>query len=113
MSPADLPASLGAAVASQRRARQLTQEQLAEAVGVSTEWISQLERGIGTPSLDMLFRLATTLAVPAAELVALAEDAGTGRRKLHDLLAVARGLPDGDLVVLLATAKALAARGTR
>ncbi len=107
MPPRDLAPRLGAAVAAHRRARKLTQERLAELVGVSTEWISQVERGVGLPSLEMLARIAEPLGVRGSELVAATEDAGQGRSSTQRLLAVARELPDASVEVLIATAKAL------
>jgi transcriptional regulator with XRE-family HTH domain len=47
----------------------LTQEQLAEAVGKSTEHISFLERGERSPSFEMLFELARVLKTTVAELL--------------------------------------------
>jgi len=40
-----------------RRERDLTQEQLAEAVGVSVEFLSNTERGINAPSFELYFPL--------------------------------------------------------
>ena len=107
MSPRDLAPRLGAAVAAHRRARKLTQERLAELVGVSTEWISQVERGVGQPSLEMLARIAEPLGVRASELVAATEDADQGRSSIQRLLAAARELQDSSVEVLIATARAL------
>lgn len=51
-----------------RRQRDMTQEALAEAVGVTSEFISNLERGINAPSFDTLERLAEALDVEFFEL---------------------------------------------
>jgi transcriptional regulator with XRE-family HTH domain len=51
-----------------RRARRLTQAQLAEAAGLSLEMIGRLERGITGPSLETIAALAETLKVAPAEL---------------------------------------------
>lgn len=51
-----------------RRQRDMTQEQLAEAVGVSAEFISNVERGINAPSFDTLEKLAEALNVAPVEL---------------------------------------------
>lgn len=107
MPPRDLAPRLGSAVSAHRRARKLTQERLAELVGVSTEWISQVERGVGLPSLDMLARIAEPLGVRGSELVAATEDAGQGRGSVQRLLAGARELSDAQIEVLIATARAL------
>ena len=46
-----------------RRHKDLTQEQLAEAVGISIEFLSNLERGVNAPSFETLEKLATILEV--------------------------------------------------
>ncbi len=46
-----------------RRHKDLTQEQLAEAVGISVEFLSNLERGVNAPSFETLEKLATVLEV--------------------------------------------------
>ena len=54
----------------------LSQQQLADSVGVSKGFISALEGGRSVPSLDMLVQLAEALNVPAGMLVnALVEEA--------------------------------------
>ena len=56
-----------------RRQKDLTQEQLAEAVGISVEFLSNLERGINAPSFETLEKLAAVLAVSVQELFAFPE----------------------------------------
>jgi transcriptional regulator with XRE-family HTH domain len=51
-----------------RRQKDLTQEQLAEAVGISVEFLSNMERGINGPSFETLEKLAEKLEVQIAEL---------------------------------------------
>ncbi len=46
-----------------RRARHLTQIELAEAVGISSNYLSQIERGCKAISLDKLLKLAEVLGV--------------------------------------------------
>jgi transcriptional regulator with XRE-family HTH domain len=50
-----------------RRAKDLTQEQLAEAVGITPEFLSNLERGVNGPSFDTLQKLADVLEVDVSE----------------------------------------------
>ena len=50
-----------------RRMRDWTQEEMAEKCGMSSDFISQLERGKNSPSLDTLQKLAEVLEVPIAE----------------------------------------------
>jgi DNA-binding XRE family transcriptional regulator len=58
-----------------REHRSLTQAGLGEAVGSNSLYISQLERGVRRPSLDLLQRIAAALGVPI-DLVAPKADGG-------------------------------------
>ena len=51
-----------------RRERKLTQEQFAELVGISVDFLSLIERGINAPSFEVLERMAGRLRVPVREL---------------------------------------------
>jgi transcriptional regulator with XRE-family HTH domain len=63
-----LQKKLGQRVAELRRARKLTQEQLAEAVGCSVQFISLVERGVNAPSVAGLENFAKVLKVEVREL---------------------------------------------
>jgi transcriptional regulator with XRE-family HTH domain len=58
-----------------KRLRQLrtnagwTQEQLAEAAGITTTYTSDLERGTKVPSLTILLRISRAFKMPVAELL--------------------------------------------
>ncbi len=60
---------LGAQIALRRRAHQLSQDQLAEQLGVATETISRFERGATLPSLVTVQRLAEALGVRISDLL--------------------------------------------
>ncbi|MEV8025337.1 XRE family transcriptional regulator [Microbacterium sp. NPDC080220] len=66
--------SLGAAIRDARRRLGLSVQALAERAGVSLGLVSQLERGMGNPSLLSIQRLAGALGVPVGQL--LEEPAG-------------------------------------
>jgi transcriptional regulator with XRE-family HTH domain len=51
-----------------RRQNNITQERLAESIGVSVDLISNIERGINAPSFETLEKLAEILDVPVKEL---------------------------------------------
>jgi len=51
-----------------RRQEDLTQEQLAERVGLSIEFISNIERGINAPSFNTLEHLERVLGISVAEM---------------------------------------------
>ena len=46
-----------------------TQEELAEAAGITTTYTSDLERGTKVPSLTILLRISRALRIPVAELL--------------------------------------------
>lgn len=56
-----------------RRYQGLNQESLAEKLGVSRSYISELESGNRTPSLDLLGRYADVFNIPISSLVFFAE----------------------------------------
>lgn len=59
---------VGSQVARLRRERQITQAQLAELIGVTTETISRLERGLTIPSLRTLARISQALHVSLKDI---------------------------------------------
>jgi transcriptional regulator with XRE-family HTH domain len=61
---------LGATIRATRAEAALSQEALAEKAGLSTVFISRVERGIESPSLDSLVKIAKALGVRVRELVA-------------------------------------------
>lgn len=65
----DPPHVLASNVYRLRKERGLTQEQLAEAVGVRQPRIAEVERGDANPRLLTLSRLAFALGVPVAALL--------------------------------------------
>lgn len=63
-----LQRKLGQRIASLRKAKKLTQEQLAEALDCSVEFISLVERGVNAPSVSGLEKFAKVLKVEVKEL---------------------------------------------
>jgi transcriptional regulator with XRE-family HTH domain len=63
-----LQKKLGRRISELRRLRKLTQEQLAEALGCSVEFISLVERGVNAPSVASLADYAKILKVDVSEL---------------------------------------------
>lgn len=62
-------AQLGARIRTERRARGLAVERLAELSGVSRSMVSEVERGVKTPSVLVLDRLATALGTSISRLL--------------------------------------------
>ena len=56
-------AELGAVIMAVRRARGLSQDDLAERLGVSRVWIGQVERGKTSPRLDLILRALNELEI--------------------------------------------------
>jgi transcriptional regulator with XRE-family HTH domain len=52
-----------------RLERRLTQEQFAELVGISVDFLSLIERGINAPSFEVQEKVAGRLEMPVRELV--------------------------------------------
>lgn len=52
---------LGERVLASRKAQGLTQETLSEKAGVTTSYLSLIERGLGNPTLDIIVNLAKVL----------------------------------------------------
>ncbi len=63
-----LQRKLGQRIAFLRKARKLTQEQLAEGLGCSVEFISLVERGVNAPSVAGLEKFAKVLKTEVKEL---------------------------------------------
>ena len=60
---------LGDAVRGKRKMAGLSQEKLAEKSDLSTVFISRVERGIESPSIDSLVKIARALDVHVRDLV--------------------------------------------
>jgi len=65
--------AFGAALRECRRNAGISQEQLAEAAGLDRSFISLVERGIQSPNIVVLLRIADVLGVAASELIAQTE----------------------------------------
>jgi y4mF family transcriptional regulator len=61
---------LGEAIRAQRKKAELTQEKLAEKADLSTVFISRVERGKESPTMDSLVKIARALGVSVRDLVA-------------------------------------------
>lgn len=72
-----------------RIARGLTQEAVADRVGISQKYLSELERGQKSPSWEKLVAIAHAgFGIKLAALVfGIDEDIGLEARHLHDVLA--------------------------
>ena len=108
---------VGAEIAEIRRARELTQEQLAEAAGLSAAYLSRIEAGARRATLEVLREIATALDVKVAVLVAEEPRAippvpvaVVRSRRQRELLRVSGLLSPRDLRLLLDFASLLGSR---
>lgn len=69
--------AVGQAIRQRRKALGWTQDTLAEASGVTRNWIGSVELGKGNISLTDLLGIAAALDVAAAEIVAAADGSGS------------------------------------
>ncbi|NUM33715.1 MAG: helix-turn-helix transcriptional regulator [Candidatus Brocadiae bacterium] len=56
-----------------RKQRNINQEKFGEMVGLHRTYISQLERGLKSPSLDVLYHIANSLNIKLSVLMNLVE----------------------------------------
>jgi transcriptional regulator with XRE-family HTH domain len=60
--------SLGKRIATLRRSQKISQEDLADRSNYSVEFISLVERGVNSPSVDGLAKIAKALGVEVKDL---------------------------------------------
>ncbi len=83
----DMKRLIGIRTKSLRRARGLTQEELAERTGLSVNYLSRIERGLENPTLDTLLGLAKALKVEPLDLFTFEHEADPKRlRQVLDRL---------------------------
>lgn len=79
-----LATTIGAATRAARKARGLTQEDVAEQLGVSTEFYARVERGASLPSVPTLASMAATLGVSADRMLGAADPRSTATNATRD-----------------------------
>lgn len=83
---ADLHVLFGKNLRRIRQEQDLTQEALADRCNISVPYVSNLERGLKNPSLDLIQRLAKGLGVSPIRLFAIPELTGTDTDEILALL---------------------------
>jgi transcriptional regulator with XRE-family HTH domain len=72
---------LGEALRRARKAAGISQEDLAFEAKIDRTYVSQLENGHKSPTVDVLFRICPVLGLAASELIAQVERSRITRRK--------------------------------
>lgn len=88
--PDPLDVALGARIRAVRKTRNLSQERLAIATGVTFQQIQKYERGANRVSFSRLALIAAALDTPLRDLVGVLEEsaADTHASKLSDLMSI-------------------------
>ncbi|MBI4689076.1 MAG: helix-turn-helix transcriptional regulator, partial [Nitrospirae bacterium] len=68
---------IGLRIKELRRAKNMSQEKLSEKIGISSKYLSSIERGKGNPSLDTVIKLALALDVELSDVFTLSHQGKT------------------------------------
>ncbi|UII69665.1 helix-turn-helix domain-containing protein [Pseudomonas sp. HN11] len=100
-------AQIGRMIAKHRTERNLTQEEMAERMGIGSEAISRLERGVVELSVVKLMQLADIFECRMDEL--LTESSNRPNDQGQMIAGLLNGLKESDRAFVLATVQQLAA----
>jgi transcriptional regulator with XRE-family HTH domain len=107
----DLAVVVGRAIAKQRVISGLTQDKVAERLGIGLEAVSRMERGVVIPTVVRLFELADIFQCDAADL--LTEASSRSSDQASHLNRLLSRLSAGDRTLLLEVFERLSTRLTR
>ena len=97
---------IGLRIKELRRSRNMTQEILSEKVGISSKYLSSIERGKENPTLDTIIKLSIALDVDLSDMFTLVHHGKTAK----DLkVFISHLLKDSDTERLRLTAKIIKA----
>jgi transcriptional regulator with XRE-family HTH domain len=103
-----LAMSVGKAIANRRVLANLTQEQVAEKLGIGQEAISRMERGVASPTVTRLAELADIYKCDLSQLLTEASDREDDQAKI--ISAIIGRLPSNDRLLLIEWLKVFADR---
>ncbi len=101
----DIKQTLAKAVRDARLERSISQEKLAEILGLDTRTILNIEAGRGNPKFDKLYPLITYLKIPA-DLI-FYPDSSNPQPELQKLLTLLNDCTEEDATILLPAVKYL------
>jgi len=96
---AELAELVGRAIARQRLRKGLTQEEVAERLGIGSEAVSRVERGIVIPNIARLFEFASVFECEAAVLLSEASSRSDDQAAHINRLLAVMNQADRQLVV--------------
>jgi transcriptional regulator with XRE-family HTH domain len=102
---------IGKSIAAKRMASGLTQEQVAEFLGIGYEAVSRMERGVIIPTVSKLIQLAEIFDIPVDALLVESSDRVSDQARL--LADALNGLSQSDRDFLVQTIRELAKRLNR
>jgi len=97
----------GKRLRSLRRAKDMTQEQVAERAGLSLQSVGEIERGRGNPTLVNVERLSDALDVELTELFDLGDVKMTREQAIQEILARLEGATEEQVRALLTMVRVL------
>src|SRR5262245_59199490 len=103
----ELSATIGTKLLDLRQSSQLSQERLADAAGLSANYVSLIEKGRRLPSLEVLSRLAHVLGVPMTAFFDVEVPKGALERELWRLTIYLRRRPAKEVRKLYGIARIL------
>lgn len=69
----DINKALGRVLVKYRTIEKISQEELADRAGIHRTYVSQIERGLKSPTLSVLFEISKSLNTTASSLIAEVE----------------------------------------
>lgn len=69
----DINKALGRVLVKYRTIEKISQEELADRAGIHRTYVSQIERGLKSPTLSVLFQISKSLNTTASNLIAEVE----------------------------------------
>lgn len=95
----NLTVRFGKLLAGRRKARGLTQEELANKAEISTSMVTQMETGVSAPSINTVEVLAAVLEIDPSELfTANVTNKSVTSRHIHEISAELSKLNESDLL---------------
>ena len=93
---------LGRRIRAERTAKKMTQEELAEKIGITATHLKHIESEHRKPSIEVLFSLASELHISLdALLLPLSEDS-LHQKKTHEILSLLNSCTNDELDIFLA-----------